>query len=90
MNDFDPTTMLREGVRMAEARYQAEILFRNRLADESTESAEKVSRIAKMSIRDACLFEQEWMVASMREEDTRPDSVAEDEPVRIFEVEPNK
>lgn len=74
MSGFDPTMMLREGTRLGETRYQVEILFRNRLSDEFTQTDDKVRQIADWAIRTACLFEEYWMIASMRADDMQTDS----------------
>jgi hypothetical protein len=87
MNDFDPTTLIREGVRLAEVRYQAEILFRTRISEEFTKTDERNRQIASWAIRTACLFEQEWLIASMREADTHVDQVDDDlEDQLIWEI----
>ena len=88
----DPTVLFRQGTRLAEGRYQAEILFRNRMIDEPTSDRNRISRYADEAIRAAALFEEAWMIATMRDEDMRVDSAADDKQpgLRIFEVEPNK
>lgn len=78
MSEFDPTRLLREGIRLAEVRYQAETMFRDRMRDGGTMNDTKTALEARTAIIQACIFEQEWLVASMQESDTRIDSVDDD------------
>lgn len=67
---YDPTEMLRRGQRLAEIRYQAEVLFRNRISDQDVLAGPPSATVARWAIKTACVFEQEWIIASMSDRDS--------------------
>lgn len=60
---YDPTELLRRGERSPDARYMAEVIYRNSLEG----AVKSLEVLAKEAIWAACVFEQQWFIAAMPE-----------------------